>query len=375
MESLDPDDIEAVGLEDDDSLPDDAPHTLMYITDEEEADPFANLSENQKTKLKIVSYTKKENELIVYGFIREITKTNSNPSEINDICCLYNFIDISDLFESDPSWWTMFTKARNECCAFNFLLSKEICVQFIANNHEESCTFHSMLGLVYSRMQCTDLAEIEFKKAIELDPKSTAYLWNYSTFLRTLSRYKHASELLAKAMEIQPTDISYKFEYAYCLKMVADSNDNDEYKQEYLEKFEEITFTLRLTGGSHYKKYQTDAKNYLYTAVSYKYLNNLESAENEYDAYLDSMNLDRLTEGMTSFARLLYLLEKYDQALILINHAFKKNRCNPWTFYYYGLIMKIKGKYNEAKESFEKALTFSSGFISCQREYELLLSQ
>lgn len=389
MASLDPEDIEDLELQDDnnDSLPEDNPQTqtLMYITDEEEQDPFAkytdilNENENEEQKeFKLTAYTKEQNQLTVYGFIRKTQNNDSFPVGIKDICCSYNFIDIRDIFPSNnenPSWWKMLTKAKSECYANNFLLATEICKQFIANNHKEAPSFHSMLGMIYGRMQLKDLAEIEYQTAIKLEPQNVAYLWNYSAFLRTLCRYKQASELLLKALKRDPKDISYKFEYANCLRLIDEENGDYEHREKYSEKFEEITFTLRLIGGHINKKYQSDAKNNLYTALSYKYLDDIEGMEKEYNTYLDAINLGFLTENITAFARLLYLLEKYDEALKLINHAFNKDKATPFTYYYYGLIMKIKGEYKIAKESFENALRFSSDFIKCRKEYQLLLSQ
>ena len=364
--SIDPNDVNDFKFED---IINNHHHHTIYITDEEDNvsnvtdDLFSEKKDLQPINLTIM--TKQENKKIVYQFIKtEININKTIPSGIKDICCLYSFIDIKYLFKDNPSWWTMFKLAKEECYKYNFLLSKEICIQFINNNHQQSCSFHCILGMIYSRMRLNNLAEIQYKKAIELKPENDVYLWNYSIFLKKLGRYKEAANLLKQAIDLESQDIAYKFEYGICLQYINN--------KEYIKQFEEITFILKMEGGQINKKYQIDAKNHLYKAVSFKILNDKNGMKNEYKRYLDRISYENLKENMTVFGKLLYFLEKYDEALFVFDKTILRERANSFTFFYYGLIMKDKGKYKMAKKWFEKALIYSKDFVLCQKELQLV---
>eukprot|EP01084_Bolivina_argentea_P134234 236803_1 len=374
MASLDPEDEELVLddyelYNDDDDIPaEDPADTLDYITDEE-PNPLKlyGIGQEQELPLKLYYSTIKENKLIIYGFIRNINN-ESIPSEIKNICLNYSYINITVLFKDNKSWWDMLMLVKNECYGYNFLLSEQICLQYIYNNHKEKASFHSMLGMVYSRMKLPQKAEYQYKQSMLLSPHNDAYLWNYAALLRQYGRYKEAAKLLEKAMGMGTNDIAYKFEYAKCMEFLNDT--------EYKEKYENVVYTLKLSGGRGIvnKKYQRDAKNHLYKAVSWKMLGDIERSDDEYKDYLEKINMNLLQENFTAFARLLYFLEKYDDALVFLDKAIIRNRPNPFTFYYYGLIMKIKCEYKKAKESLEKALMYSSDFVKCEREYAALIN-
>eukprot|EP00485_Elphidium_margaritaceum_P010573 CAMPEP_0202704798 /NCGR_PEP_ID=MMETSP1385-20130828/17430_1 /ASSEMBLY_ACC=CAM_ASM_000861 /TAXON_ID=933848 /ORGANISM="Elphidium margaritaceum" /LENGTH=145 /DNA_ID=CAMNT_0049362903 /DNA_START=323 /DNA_END=757 /DNA_ORIENTATION=- len=143
--------------------------------------------------------------------------------------------------------------------------------------------------MVYSRMKASTIAETEHLNALscasKLEPEIIAIsLWNYGVFLSVQSRYREAADLFKQAMRESPNDIQYEFEYARTLQLIG---DDKQYKEQYMEHYANVTQTLTLMGGRglNNKKFQTDAKIYLYKAVSYKMLNDEEAAEMQFEDY------------------------------------------------------------------------------------------
>ncbi len=82
--------------------------------------------------------------------------------------------------------------------------------QELANESAEKETATFMLGAIYERQKKYDLAETQFKKALELDPKNAAALNYYGYMLADRGvRLEEATSLIRKALEQEPGNGAY----------------------------------------------------------------------------------------------------------------------------------------------------------------------
>src|SRR5271154_1104425 len=82
--------------------------------------------------------------------------------------------------------------------------------QELANEPAEKETAAFMLGAIYERQKKYDLAEAQFKKALDLDPKNAAALNYYGYMLADRGiRLEEATSLIGKALEQEPGNGAY----------------------------------------------------------------------------------------------------------------------------------------------------------------------
>jgi tetratricopeptide (TPR) repeat protein len=82
--------------------------------------------------------------------------------------------------------------------------------QELANDPAEKETAAFMLGAIYERQKKFDLAETQFKKALDLDPKNAAALNYYGYMLADRGvRLEEATALIRKALEQEPGNGAY----------------------------------------------------------------------------------------------------------------------------------------------------------------------
>jgi tetratricopeptide (TPR) repeat protein len=113
--------------------------------------------------------------------------------------------------------------------------------QELANEPAEKETAAFMLGAIYERQKKYDLAEAQFKKALDLDPKNAAALNYYGYMLADRGvRLEEATSLIRKALEQEPGNGAYldSLGWAYykqnklaeaeeCLKKAVDRTGDD----------------------------------------------------------------------------------------------------------------------------------------------------
>lgn len=106
---------------------------------------------------------------------------------------------------------------------------------------------HVSLGSIYDSTWQWEKAELEFKRAIELNPSyPTAYHW-YSIHLRTLGRVEEALAVIRKGQQLDPLSMIIGVNVSYDLAMLGRYDESVTTAQKYLEldpKFPQLLKTL-----------------------------------------------------------------------------------------------------------------------------------
>jgi Tfp pilus assembly protein PilF len=78
--------------------------------------------------------------------------------------------------------------------------------------HPNDARIHNNLAVAYEATGKSELAMIEYKRAVELDPKNSIYLKNYSKFMKNYGKIESKSmKEIRKEEEIE--QIEYELEY------------------------------------------------------------------------------------------------------------------------------------------------------------------
>merc|ERR1712176_1752114 len=85
-----------------------------------------------------------------------------------------------------------------------------------------------------------------------------------------------------------------------------------------------------------------------------------------YEKYLETVDRDKVVTANTSYARLLWVLQKYDEALKYLTKAIGLKRHNAFTWYYYGMILKHNQKHHDAIQAFENAMDLCDVYKDCE---------
>ena len=386
----------------------------------------------------IILNTAYQQRLLFDGFIRIeilIHLTNDDhkivPQEVINLCNKFYELDIKTLSQSTNQG---LLKLMHKCDK-----NKESFIAFeiarsLTTSYPKKDLYHASYALILSHWNVLDEAEIEYQKAIELDPDYPQHQHNYGVFFMKLKKYEsallqfenvntaqsmlqqsicydklkdfdNAKKCCIKAMELEPNNTRYRYQYGMFLV-------KHKMHKEALEQFSKVMkvkpndaasalkcaqcwkelnnienahkcflAAIEIDGGKNQKycNYYArflgqdmgdfdNAKIYFMKAIEiepmngmtyYRYAAMLRDYARDYveaeKYYLKALEMENDYRLHASYGYLLYLMGDYEKAMKYVKEGLKMND-NKWVHVYYGLLNKVQGNDKVAEEELLKAV-------------------
>lgn len=307
--------------------------------------------------------TKLRHSLLINGYVRHIDTTDI-PMDVILICNRFSYIDIKDHILSNKESLTkippLLTTAARE---HNYLLGMEL--GLFCLDHPEfivfEWTFYANLAVCYQGMRLYNKAEHNFKIAIE---KQQFCAFRYAAFLTEQNRYSEAlscvDSVLTKHADKQiPTalKIVFLFQKARNLELL---NRNIEASESYAKIIMEYEIPGNASKIDQFCVNTVKGQNVTYMAVAsaYRKCGKMKQSEQLYEKCkfeLSNVSQVHFKYGCGEL-KFFWIFEKHDKAWKYIIKAIKSNNDHPFIWYYYGVLLRDKRKYDEAIDAFDKSI-------------------
>ena len=103
-----------------------------------------------------------------------------------------------------------------------------------------------------------------------------------------------------------------------------------------------------------------NGKLFLYLAVAYMKCGKDLSCDTMYNQYLLHVDRDKVggndLYAIASWCRLLWILQRNDEAWTYLTKAAAANHKDPFIYYYQGVILRERGRFDQATDSFDRSI-------------------
>lgn len=315
------------------------------------------------------------NSVLVNGYIKSITLNIYIPIDIRTLCERFNYINISGYILPHVAISKKLTSQgflnyiTNSLKNRNYLLAKELLLyrlsdeQIVISNKDninDEHRYYLQLANCYEEMRLFDLAEHYFKLTMKT---SQIYSIAYCTFLKRMDRMKEAIHCLEPALKLSNIPPKVKMVMLYgnarILELLGQIDAAYNAYNQMIKEWTDIEGAIDNTPGN--------GQSYLHIAVAYMKCNKLHLSNNMFDKYLTIKDEDRLQVPYIGVRlRLLWILNKHDEAWIFLTKAIEEKNKDGFVWYYYAVILRQKRDFDESIVAFDKCIDLIDVYKNCE---------
>eukprot|EP01083_Nonionella_stella_P086649 240865_1 len=306
----------------------------------------------QLSPVKSIMY---EQELLFHGYLRLNHLMDGDvPLDIVNLCFKYHVIDIASFDEKHTLQRRTLCRIAVDCRMNDDFYMAHNILRILIESDEDVCYYHYAIANVLHGWNVLDSAEDEYKRAIELKPSDASYKYRYALLLQSQEEYTRALAVFERAMKLDELNAEYHFEIAYCHEKL---NDFDASKTCYLRAIE------------------LEPENAKY---KYWYGLLLEDKEQYHDALVQFNAACALVDDEAEYVfEVAYCCGKLKQYCHATMHYLKtiamEPTCAKYCNFYAQYLCKELGNLDECKTYFERAMAIEPSSCSPYYQYAKVL--
>ena len=294
---------------------------------------------NDATQLSPLDQIKYKQRITAEGYLKlETSCNNLTPVDIINLCIKFYEIDIKSPSTANELksliWEFMNNKEYYMACEIG-----KLSITFYPNN----ANYHAYYGNALAYWNLPDAAEMEYLSIVELHPESGDSWYTYGLMLQINRKYELALMQIKRAIEIEPSNAKYILACATVYENLKD----------YMKAANLFTKAIEID--------PKDMNSY------YEYATMLRDKVRDYPEseryYLKALEIndvsDRGTNG--SYGYLLYLMGEYNKGIKYVEIELALHPRKYWAHFYHGLLHKVLGNKELSEKALLKAIEFAPG--------------
>ena len=348
----------------------------IQIEDETRWIPAKQFKDIKAAQQFIESQTK-NNALLINGYLQEMTLDKNNaPLELCGMIQEYTLIKLEEYIMTDglrANPMRILKHIKDALKSRNYLLTEALslyCINQIDDTDyhkpNDKSSHHLYLAMSYEELKYVLKAEYHYTKAMEL---RHYYACGLAAFMKRQQRYSEAIKcvddwfkrsiihIITKSIPLS-TVFHFYYAKARCYELM-------DRIPEAMDVYAEMIKSHENNNNAPIAISHQGSKNLLYIAVAYHKYGCYEESKRLHQQFTEIAEPDKM-RYYAGLLRLLWILKQHETAVVYLKKAIQEKLDDAFIWYYYGMILRKNGEYDEAINCFEHSLDMMDVYKPCE---------